>query len=147
MNGDRLTPWVEGTAADLVADALALEVKASPRMVTSWIEDGLLANPEPRKTSAHGSDPRVFPREQRELFTRLLEARERSPLGRIPQCSSGRPRIATQVLQGVSGLGPPWRSSFSAIEERNAQAVGRSRQGRRAGGRSSGATEDRNGYP
>lgn len=61
MNGDRLTPWVEGTAADLVADALALEVKASPRMVTSWIEDGLLANPEPRKTSAHGSDPRVFP--------------------------------------------------------------------------------------
>ena len=87
MNGNRLTAWVEGTAEDLVADALALEVKASPRMVTSWIEDGLLANPEPRKTSAHGSDPRVFPREQRELFARLLEARKRSPLGRIPQRS------------------------------------------------------------
>lgn len=85
MNGNRATAWVEGTSADLVADALALGVKASPRMVTSWVEDGLLASPEPRKTSAHGSDPRVFPPEQRELFTRLLMARERSPLGRIPQ--------------------------------------------------------------
>ncbi|MEV7069163.1 hypothetical protein AB0N97_41410 [Streptomyces collinus] len=62
MNGNRATKWVEGTSADLVADAHALGVmKASPRMVTSWVEDGMLANPEPRKTSAHGSDPRVFP--------------------------------------------------------------------------------------
>ncbi|MCX5417962.1 MULTISPECIES: hypothetical protein [unclassified Streptomyces] len=85
MKGDQATTWTEGTSADLVADALAMGVKASPRMVTSWVEDGMLANPEPRKTSAHGSDPRIFPPEQRELFTRLLEARERSPLGRIPQ--------------------------------------------------------------
>ncbi|MDX3245263.1 hypothetical protein [Streptomyces sp. ME18-1-4] len=88
MNGNRATKWVEGTSADLVADAHALGVmKASPRIMTSWVEDGMLANPEPRKTSAHGSDPRVFPPELRELFTRLLEARERSPLGRIPQRS------------------------------------------------------------
>ncbi|MGW9369293.1 hypothetical protein ACWGVR_04650 [Streptomyces xanthophaeus] len=87
MNGNQAAMWVEGTSADLVADGLALGVKASPRMVTSWVEDGMLANPEPRKTSAHGSDPRVFPPEQRELFTRLLEARERSPMGRIPQRS------------------------------------------------------------
>jgi hypothetical protein len=87
MNGKRATTWVEGTSADLVADALAQGVAASPRMVTSWVEDGLLANPEPRKTSAYGSDPRVFSPEQRELFTRLLEARGRSPLGRIPQRS------------------------------------------------------------
>ncbi|MEV8366698.1 hypothetical protein [Streptomyces niveus] len=87
VKGNRTTTWVEGTSADLVADAVALGVKASPRMVISWVEDGLLASPEPRKTSAHGSDPRVFPPEQRELFTRLLEARERSPLGGIPQRS------------------------------------------------------------
>jgi hypothetical protein len=63
MNGNWATKWVEGTSADLVADAHALGVmKASPRMVTSWVEDGMLANPEPRKTSAHRSDPRVFPR-------------------------------------------------------------------------------------
>jgi hypothetical protein len=35
--------------------------------VTSWVEDGMLANPEPRKTSAHGSDLRVFLPERREL--------------------------------------------------------------------------------
>ncbi|WP_282792909.1 hypothetical protein [Streptomyces sp. CC224B] len=87
MDGDRATTWSEGTSADLVADALALGVKASSRMVTSWVEDGLLARPAPRKSSAHGSDPRVFPPAQRELFTRLLQARERSPLGRVPQRS------------------------------------------------------------
>ncbi|MEV0472340.1 hypothetical protein [Streptomyces prunicolor] len=85
MNEDQATGWAEGTSADLVADALALGVKASARMVTAWVEEGLLASPEPRKTSAHGSDPRVFPPLQRKLFTKLLEVRERSPLGRIPQ--------------------------------------------------------------
>ncbi|MFF7758992.1 hypothetical protein [Streptomyces griseorubiginosus] len=112
MNGNRLTAWVEGTAEDLVADALALEVKASPRMVTSWIEDGLLANPEPRKTSAHGSDPRVFPREQRELFARLLEARKRSPLGRIPQRSLVRVVLYLWLIDDTVVLTPQARRAL-----------------------------------
>ncbi|MEU0429762.1 hypothetical protein ABZ235_40585 [Streptomyces canus] len=112
MNGNRVTPWVEGTAADLVADALALGVKASPRMVTDWVEGGLLANPESRKTSAHGSDPRVFPREQRELFARLLQARERSPLGRVPQRSLVRVVLYLWLIDDTVVLTPQARRAF-----------------------------------
>jgi hypothetical protein len=90
VNTDQVTEWSEGTAADLVADARALNVNASTRMVTDWVEEGLLANPEPRKSTSHGSDARVFPPLQRELFTRLLAARERSPLGRVPYRSMVR---------------------------------------------------------
>ncbi|WP_406858738.1 hypothetical protein ABZO31_00050 [Streptomyces sp. HUAS MG47] len=89
MDEDRTAVWAEGTSTDLVADAHALGVEsASTRMVTSWVEEGLLASPDPREASAHGSDPRVFPPAQRELFTKLLEARERSPLGRVPHARS-----------------------------------------------------------
>lgn len=113
MNGNRATTWVEGTSADMVADAHALGVmKASPRMVTSWVEDGMLANPEPRKTSAHGSDPRVFSPEQRELFTRLLEARERSPLGRIPQRSLIRVVLYLWLIDDTIVLTPQARRAW-----------------------------------
>ncbi|MFJ9893662.1 hypothetical protein ACIQPR_10055 [Streptomyces sp. NPDC091280] len=128
MNGNWLTPWAEGTAADLVADALALEAKASPRMVTSWIEDGLLANPEPRKTSAHGSDPRVFPREQRELFARLLEARKRSPLGRIPQRSLVRIVLYLWLIDDTVVLTPQARRAWRT----HARATGKTTAVRRS---------------
>jgi hypothetical protein len=58
--------------------------KASVRMVGDWVGDGLLASPGFRKSTRHGSDERVFPAEQRWLFTELLKARQRSPLKRIP---------------------------------------------------------------
>ncbi|MGQ4484331.1 hypothetical protein ACN6LM_002659 [Streptomyces sp. SAS_281] len=124
MEGNRASTWVEGTSADLVADALALAVKASPRMVTSWVEDGMLANPEPRKTSAHGSDPRVFPPEQRELFTRLLQARERSTPGRIPQRSLIRVVLYLWLIDDTIVPTPQarraWRTHARATGQTNA---------------------------
>ncbi|MFD3415014.1 hypothetical protein [Streptomyces cyaneofuscatus] len=124
MEGNRAITWVEGTSADLVADALALGVKVSPRMVTSWVGDGMLANPEPRKTSAHGSDPRVFPPEQRELFTRLLQARERSPLGRIPQRSLIRVVLYLWLIDDTVVPTPQarraWRTHARATGQTNA---------------------------
>ncbi|SCK26879.1 hypothetical protein YUYDRAFT_02971 [Streptomyces sp. ScaeMP-e48] len=124
VEGNRAITWVEGTSADLVADALALGVKASPRMVTSWVEDGMLANPEPRKTSAHGSDPRVFPPAQRELFTRLLQARERSPLGRIPQRSLIRVVLYLWLIDDMVVPTPQarraWRTHARATGQTNA---------------------------
>ncbi|WP_328759284.1 hypothetical protein [Streptomyces sp. NBC_00271] len=128
MNGNRANAWVEGTSADLVADALALGVKASPRMVTSWVEDGMLANPEPRKTSAHGSDPRVFSPEQRELFTRLLEARERSPLGRIPQRSLVRVVLYLWLIDDTVVLTPQARRAWRT----HARATGQTTAVRRS---------------
>ncbi|MFM9647806.1 hypothetical protein ACKI1S_16860 [Streptomyces galilaeus] len=128
MNGNRAATWVDGTSADLVADALALGVKASPRMVTSWVEDGMLANPEPRKTSAHGSDPRVFPPEQRELFTRLLEARERSPLGRIPQRSLIRVVLYLWLIDDTVVLTPQARRAWRT----HARATGQTTAVRRS---------------
>ncbi|WP_455355370.1 hypothetical protein [Streptomyces sp. SYSU K217416] len=128
MNGNRATTCVEGTSADLVADALAMGVKASPRMVTSWVEDGMLANPEPRKTSAHGSDPRIFPPEQRELFTRLLGARERSPLGRIPQRSLIRVVLYLWLINDTIVLTPQARRAWRT----HARATGQTTAGRRS---------------
>ncbi|MCX5238948.1 hypothetical protein OG824_27475 [Streptomyces prunicolor] len=121
MNGDQVTARVEGTSADLVADALALGVKATARMVTSWVVEGLLANPEPRKTSAHGSDPRVFPPEQRELFTKLLEARGRSPLGRVPQRSLVRVVLYLWLIDDTVVLTPQARRAWRT----HARATGR----------------------
>ncbi|WP_405814310.1 hypothetical protein OG241_06925 [Streptomyces sp. NBC_01390] len=76
--------WPAGTAADLVEDARALGIKASPRMVTDYVEKGLLASPLFRKTTQRGSDRRVFPPEQRRLFHELNCAKLRSPLARVP---------------------------------------------------------------
>lgn len=112
VNEDCTTTWTEGTSADLVADALALGVKASPRMVISWVEDGLLASPEPRKTRAHGSDPRAFPPKQRRLFTALLEARKRSPLGRIPQRSLIRVVLCLWLIDDSIVLTPQARRAW-----------------------------------
>ncbi|MER7728575.1 hypothetical protein [Streptomyces sp. NPDC096323] len=123
MNGNQATTWVEGTSADLVADALAIGVKASPRMVTSWVEDGMLANPEPRKTSAHGSDPRIFTPEQRELFTRLLEARERSPLGRVPQRSLIRVVLYLWLIDDTIVLTPQARRAWRTHARATGQTV------------------------
>ncbi|MFD3959656.1 MULTISPECIES: hypothetical protein [Streptomyces] len=128
MDGNQAITSGEGTAADLVADALALGVKASPRMVTSWVEDGMLASPEPRKTSAHGSDPRVFSPEQRELFTRLLEARERSPLGRIPQRSLIRVVLYLWLIDDTIVPTPQARRAWRT----HARAAGRTNAVRRS---------------
>ncbi|MEV0938163.1 hypothetical protein ACIBMX_41340 [Streptomyces phaeochromogenes] len=128
MDGDQSTARSEGTSADLVADALALGLKASPRMVTDWVEAGLLANPEPRKTSAHGSDPRVFPPEQRELFTRLLQARERSPLGRVPFHTMIRIVLYLWVIDDTVVLTPQARRAWRT----HARAAGRTTAAKRS---------------
>lgn len=77
--------WQPGTAEDLVCDAEALGIEqVSTRMITDWVEVGLLAAPEFQKSTQRGRDHSVFPALQRRLFTELLEARTRSPLMRIP---------------------------------------------------------------
>ncbi|MBD9730113.1 hypothetical protein PV755_44805 [Streptomyces caniscabiei] len=75
---------VAGTAEDLVADARSLGVPASTRMVKDWVENGLLARPQFRKSTQRGSDPGLFAPEQRVLFGKLIEAKLRSPLPRVP---------------------------------------------------------------
>ncbi|WP_104815103.1 hypothetical protein [Kitasatospora sp. MMS16-BH015] len=129
MDEDRTATWAEGTSADLVADAHALGVSSvSTRMVTAWVEEGLLASPEPRKTTAHGSDPRVFPPEQRELFTKLLEARERSPLGRVPQRSIVRVVLYLWLIDDSVVLTPQARRAWRT----HARATGKQTAARRS---------------
>ncbi|MFJ7208915.1 hypothetical protein ACIQWR_35965 [Streptomyces sp. NPDC098789] len=85
MKKGQVREWEPGTAADLVGDAEALGVeRVSARMVTDWVEVGLLAAPEFRKSTRHGSDLGLFPAVQRRLFSELLDVRRRSPLARIP---------------------------------------------------------------
>ncbi|GJF32679.1 hypothetical protein KNE206_53790 [Kitasatospora sp. NE20-6] len=129
MDEDRTAARAEGASADLVADAHALGVRsASTRMVTDWVEEGLLASPEPRKTKAHGSDPRVFPPEQRELFTKLLEARERSPLGRVPQRSIIRVVLYLWLIDDTVVLTPQARRAWRT----HARATGKQTAARRS---------------
>ncbi|MFI9324890.1 hypothetical protein ACIGXI_34640 [Kitasatospora aureofaciens] len=128
MDEDRTAVWSEGTSADLVADAHALGVKAaSTRMVIDWVEAGLLASPEPRKTTAHGSDPRVFPPEQRELFTKLLEARQRSPRERVPQRSIVRVVLYLWLIDDTIVLTPQARRAWRT----HARATGKQTAARR----------------
>ncbi|MFJ8212594.1 hypothetical protein [Streptomyces sp. NPDC096033] len=85
MEETHVKEWEPGTADDLVRDAEALGVEqVSARMITDWVEVGLLAAPEFHKSTQHGRDPGVFPAVQRRLFSELLQARKRSPLKRIP---------------------------------------------------------------
>ncbi|MBT2384482.1 hypothetical protein [Streptomyces sp. ISL-11] len=66
-------------------DAKAFGVEdASTRMITDWIEVGLLESPGFRKSTQRGRDPGMFPAHQRSLFYELLKARQRSPLKRVP---------------------------------------------------------------
>ncbi|WP_329315671.1 hypothetical protein OG723_35745 [Streptomyces sp. NBC_01278] len=85
MDEAQAKEWQPGTAQDLVRDAEALGIEqVSTRMITDWVEVGLLAAPEFQKSTQRGRDHSVFPALQRRLFTELLEARRRSPLKRIP---------------------------------------------------------------
>ena len=77
------------TKADLVADAAALGVTVSERLVTDWIEVGLLD--APTRTGAgrgKGSKHALFPANQRRLFTSLIqkraETRKISQLAQVP---------------------------------------------------------------
>ncbi len=82
---DRHLVEVAATTEDLVADALDLGVtQATPRMIKDWVEHGLLAAPVFRKSTQRGSDARVFLPEQRRLFHGIIEAKQRSPLARVP---------------------------------------------------------------
>ncbi|MGW0312604.1 hypothetical protein [Streptomyces flavidovirens] len=85
MEKTQVREWQPGTAEDFVRDAEALGVEqVSTRMITDWVEVGLLTAPEFQKSTQRGRDHSVFPAVQRRLFTELLEARKRSPLKRIP---------------------------------------------------------------
>ncbi|MFJ5546728.1 hypothetical protein [Streptomyces sp. NPDC093225] len=85
MEETQVKEWAPGTADDLVRDADALGVEqVSTRMITDWVEVGLLATPEFHKSTQHGRDPSVYPAVQRRLFSELLQARKRSPLKRVP---------------------------------------------------------------
>jgi hypothetical protein len=53
-------------------------------MVIDYVEVGLLARPRRRKSRQRGSDPAIFPAEQRLLFHELNAAKARSPLSRVP---------------------------------------------------------------
>jgi hypothetical protein len=67
---------VPATKADLVADAAALGVTVSERMITDWVEVGLLD--APTRTGAgrgKGSKPALFPANQRHLFAELIKKR------------------------------------------------------------------------
>ncbi|WP_327073966.1 hypothetical protein OG196_24350 [Kitasatospora purpeofusca] len=75
---------VAGTADDLVADAHDIGVRLRPRTIKDWVENGLLAPPLFRKTTQRGSDARLFPPEQRVLFRKIVEAKQRSPLPKVP---------------------------------------------------------------
>ncbi|MFD6989273.1 hypothetical protein [Streptomyces sp. NPDC059943] len=76
--------WSAGTAEDLVKDVQDLGVSIRSRTVTDYVEAGLLAPPLYRKSTQRGSDRRVFPPEQRQLFYELTRAKLRSPLPRVP---------------------------------------------------------------
>ena len=92
MTDPEMEGWEPGTAEELVADALALGVpKASRRMITDWTEQGMLGPPAFRKSTAHGSDARLYSAAQRRLFTEMLKARQRSPLSRVPHHTLIRP--------------------------------------------------------
>ena len=82
--GDADRRWEPGTAEDLVADAAAFGLAITTRMITDWVECGLLAAPAFQKSTQHGSDQRLFSAAQRQLFTDMLQARQRSPHSRIP---------------------------------------------------------------
>jgi hypothetical protein len=82
--GDAGRRWEPGTAEDLVADADAFGLAITTRMITDWVECGLLAAPAFQKSTQHGSDQRLFSAAQRRLFTDMLQARQRSPHSRIP---------------------------------------------------------------
>ncbi|WP_224275698.1 hypothetical protein [Streptomyces sp. LS1784] len=75
---------VAGTADDLVADAHDMGVRLRPRTIKDWVENGLLAPPLFRKTTQRGSEARLFPPEQRVLFQKIVEAKQRSPLPKVP---------------------------------------------------------------
>ncbi|MGI5451402.1 hypothetical protein ACQEVM_37720 [Streptomyces sp. CA-243310] len=85
MEEEQVVEWESGTAEDLVRDAQALGIEhVSSRMITDWVEVGLLAAPDFQKTTQRGSDSGLFPAVQRRLFSELLDVRKRSPLKRIP---------------------------------------------------------------
>jgi hypothetical protein len=75
--------WEPGTSEDLIADAAAVDVTATPRMIADWVESGLLGAPAFYKSSRHGSSARIFSADQRRMFTELLRVRARSPHKRI----------------------------------------------------------------
>ncbi|MFF3380139.1 hypothetical protein ACFYXF_45185 [Streptomyces sp. NPDC002680] len=78
------------TIHELVTEARAHGLHpVTERLVRDWTEIGLLARPEFRKSSRHGSDPALYPPGQRRLFLHLLCAR-----GQLPQS----PRHVRNVL-------------------------------------------------
>jgi len=67
-----------GTSEDLLADARAAGRPVTGRLVTDWVQRGLLDGPQRRGAGrGRGSTKGVFSANQRELFTTLLQHRAR----------------------------------------------------------------------
>jgi hypothetical protein len=84
-----MTKNAPATKADLVADAAALGVQVSERLVTDWVEVGLLDAPTRAGAGrGQGSKAALFSANQRRLFTELIQKRTQtrkiSQLARIP---------------------------------------------------------------
>ena len=75
--------WEPGTSEDLIADAAALDITVTTRLIVDWVESGLLGAPAFHKSTRHGSSARMFSADQRRMFTELLQVRARSPHKRI----------------------------------------------------------------
>ncbi len=83
------TPELPATTADLIFDAQRLGVAITQRLITDWVERGLLDSPERQGAGrGKGSKPALFPVSQRKLFALLIQKRKETRkipvLARIP---------------------------------------------------------------
>ncbi|MEU1824182.1 hypothetical protein ABZ502_17365 [Streptomyces abikoensis] len=128
MTNPQVSDLGPGTAEDLVHDAHALGVKdASTRMITNWVEVGLLASPDFAKSTQRGRDPGVFPARQRQLFHELLKARQRSPLKRVPHHTM----IPVVLLLWLTSDDIVCAAQASRALRTHARATGKSNEARR----------------
>ena len=65
------------TAADLAADATAAGAPVSTRLITDWVERGLLDRPRRRGLGRGRGTVATWPENQRQLFLALLDQRRR----------------------------------------------------------------------